>query len=179
MGQVMESKLWPFSLYEISIKEEKKVSFWLRRRKRENASEKTYFVRPQRPLRFRTIPPLLFPALYALPAIIGVGAGLAFLSTRQINGTTMSTSAFANPNTTISIKETNENNPTLMNSATSNQMATNENNDGDMNTSDSDNTIMNTGNTVEVNNNRRRRRSLNYLLWALRATARKQSKLIR
>ena len=97
----------------VTVPNEHKVAYWLRRRKRENASEKTFFVRPQRPLRFRTIPPLLFPALYALPAIIGgiqmystkiiciiltfpgVGAGLAFLSTRQLNGTTMSTSAFA------------------------------------------------------------------------------------
>ena len=31
-------------------------------------------------------------------------------------------SNLSDPNTTISIKETNENNPTLMNSATSNQM---------------------------------------------------------
>ena len=98
----------------VTVPNEDKVSYWLRRRRRENASEKTFFVpRPQRPLRFRTIPPLLFPALYALPAFLGgfliyltkitvciflksgVGAGLAFLSTRQINGTTMSTSAFA------------------------------------------------------------------------------------
>ena len=97
----------------VTVPNEHTVAYWLRRRKRENASEKTFFVRPQRPLRFRTIPPLLFPALYALPAIIGdveiysmkiicivlifsgVGAGLAFLSTRQLNGTTMSTSAFA------------------------------------------------------------------------------------
>ena len=97
----------------VTVPNEHKVAYWLRRRKRENASEKTFFVRPQRPLRFRTIPPLLFPALYALPALIGdvemysmknicivltfsgVGAGLAFLSTRQLNGTTMSTSAFA------------------------------------------------------------------------------------
>ena len=86
----------------VTVPNEHKVAYWLRRRKRENASEKTFFVRPQRPLRFRTIPPLLFPALYALPAIIGdveiysmkiicivlifsgVGAGLAFLSTRQL-----------------------------------------------------------------------------------------------
>ena len=53
-----------------SVPDEHKVSYWLRRRKRENASEKTFFL-PQRPLRFRTIPPLLFPALFALPAIIG------------------------------------------------------------------------------------------------------------
>ena len=53
------------------VPDEHKVSYWLRRRKRENASEKTFFL-PQRPLRFRTIPPLLFPALFALPAIIGV-----------------------------------------------------------------------------------------------------------
>ena len=52
------------------VPDEHKVSYWLRRRKRENASEKTFFL-PQRPLRFRTIPPLLFPALFALPAIIG------------------------------------------------------------------------------------------------------------
>ena len=55
----------------VTVPNEHKVAYWLRRRKRENASEKTFFVRPQRPLRFRTIPPLLFPALYALPAIIG------------------------------------------------------------------------------------------------------------
>ena len=54
-----------------SVPDEHKVSYWLRRRKRENALEKTFFL-PQRPLRFRTIPPLLFPALFALPAIIGV-----------------------------------------------------------------------------------------------------------
>ena len=53
------------------VPDEQKVSYWLRRRKRENALEKTFFL-PQRPLRFRTIPPLLFPALFALPAIIGV-----------------------------------------------------------------------------------------------------------
>ena len=84
------------------------------------------------------------------------------------------------PNTTISIKETNENNPTLTSSLTSNQevknfiwifaifQANNENNDGDMNTSNSMNTITNTGNTVEVNNNRRRRRSPNHLLKVIR-----------
>ena len=56
----------------VTVPNEDKVSYWLRRRRRENASEKTFFVpRPQRPLRFRTIPPLLFPALYALPALIG------------------------------------------------------------------------------------------------------------
>ena len=55
----------------VTVPNEPKVAYWLRRRKRENASEKTFFVRPQRPLRFRTIPPLLLPALYALPAIIG------------------------------------------------------------------------------------------------------------
>ena len=55
----------------VTVPNEPKVAYWLRRKKRENASEKTFFVRPQRPLRFRTIPPLLLPALYALPAIIG------------------------------------------------------------------------------------------------------------
>ena len=54
----------------VTIPRDPIVAFWLRRRKRENGSERT-FVAPPRPLRFRSLPPYLLPTLYALPAIIG------------------------------------------------------------------------------------------------------------
>ena len=68
----LEENIFQDDRGRVAVPNEEKVSYWLRRQKRENASEKTFFVaRPQRPLRFRTIPPLLFPVLYALPALIG------------------------------------------------------------------------------------------------------------
>ena len=54
----------------VTIPRDPRLAFWLRRRKRENGSERT-FVAPPRPLRFRSLPPYLLPTLYALPAIIG------------------------------------------------------------------------------------------------------------
>ena len=93
----------------VTIPRDPRLAFWLRRRKRENGSERT-FVAPPRPLRFRSLPPYLLPTLYALPAIIGntmrvlkkqnmsstgLGAGLVYLSTLQLPGTNMSTSAFS------------------------------------------------------------------------------------
>ena len=54
----------------VTIPRDPGLAFWLRRRKRENGSERT-FVAPPRPLRFRSLPPYLLPTLYALPAIIG------------------------------------------------------------------------------------------------------------
>ena len=92
----------------VIIPRDPRLAFWLRRRKRENGSERT-FVAPPRPLRFRSLPPYLLPTLYALPAIIGnmrvlkkqklsstgLGAGLVYLSTLQLPGTNMSTSAFS------------------------------------------------------------------------------------
>ena len=97
----------------VTIPRDPRLAFWLRRRKRENGSERT-FVAPPRPLRFRSLPPYLLPTLYALPVIIGnmmrvlkhpnstnvmfskgLGAGLVYLSTLQLPGTNMSTSAFS------------------------------------------------------------------------------------
>ena len=96
----------------VTIPRDPRLAFWLRRRKRENGSART-FVAPPRPLRFRSLPPYLLPTLYALPAIIGkmrvlkhpnstyvmfstgLGAGLVYLSTLQLPGTNMSTSAFS------------------------------------------------------------------------------------
>ena len=98
----------------VTIPRDPRLAFWLKRKKRENGSERT-FVAPPRPLRFRSLPPYLLPTLYALPAIIGnmrvlkkqknctcvdmistgLGAGLVYLSTLQLPGTNMSTSAFS------------------------------------------------------------------------------------
>ena len=241
----------------VTVPNEHKVAYWLRRKKRENASEKTFFVRPQRPLRFRTIPPLLLPALYALPAIIGGikmylkkisccivltfqewvlawfssarGSSLLQPCPRPLLPVTLFSlfclslclqniwkltnqgnfklswqiaschghfrlswqfQIIIIPNETYRSKHNDLNKrdkrkqsnidikPHIKPTGRENIknfiwifaifQANNENNDGDMNTSNSMNTITNTGNTVEVNNNRRRRRSLKHLLQVIR-----------
>ena len=76
----------------------------------------------------------------------------------------MNTTAEASPFTNVTIDSTNTNNPQITNSQTATQSVQNTNNDQDQNTSQSNNQITNTGNTVTVNNNGRRKRSLKELL---------------
>ena len=62
--------------------------------------------------------------------------------------------------TDVTTTTTNTNNPTITNTNTANQTpVTNTNNDNDTNTSSSNNPINNSGNTVTVNNKRKKKRS--------------------
>merc|ERR1712126_485674 len=90
----------------------------------------------------------------------GLGAGLFFFKRPVF----LNTTAEASPFTNVTIDTTNTNNPQITQSQTATQTLTNTNNDQDQNTSDSNNQITNTGNTVTVNNNGRRKRSLKELL---------------
>jgi len=140
------------------------LMYWLNRRNDNDAEERQFFLPPrQRPIRFRRIPPGLFPALYASLAILSIGGGFSYLiSTQNQNGITVSTSSNASATSDVTTTTTNTNNPTITSTNTANQTpVTNTNNDNDTNTSNSNNPINNSGNTVTVNNPpRRRKRSM-------------------
>jgi len=104
--------------------------------------------------------PLVLIGAAAIPAIVGLGAGLFFFR-RPVY---LNTTAEASPFTNVTIDTTNTNNPQISSSQTATQSVQNTNNDQDQNTSNSNNVITNTGNTVTVNNNGRRKRSLKEML---------------